>query len=194
MMVVWRRHTRALFGLLRLKSGAIDLFEATPQAARQSLYLLLLIVPLRVFASFIADRPFMADPVVYSALRSLQVVAAITLPLPFIWIFCRAQGLRARFALFMTSYLWLALFWAVFAATLNGLTANTAFRVDTLKLTGTILFFISYAYSIYIAWLSLRCNILVAIGVAAFAGLLATVTSDVSNIYLFGSARPHIGE
>lgn len=188
------RHAAALFALLRFNTRAIDWFNPSVQAAWHSLALLVFIIPLRVFAAYVADTPFIEDAPSYLAIRSLQVTAALLLPLPLIWVFCHMQGLEQRFALYVTSSLWLALFWAVFAALMNGLTADVAFPVDVLKVVGTTLFFISYAYASYFAWAALRCNVFVAIGIATLAGMVMAASSDLLNLYLFGSARPHIGE
>ncbi len=188
------RHAGALFRLLRLDVRGIEQFNPSTEAALRTLGLLFAIVPLRVFAAWVADLPYIESHGYYLLVRTVQVTLAILLPLPVIYWVCKSQGLEARFALYVTSYLWLALFWAVFAASMNGLTADTLFSIDTLKVTSTILFFITYGYSSFFGWAALRCSVPLAIGLAAISGLGMALTSDFSNHYMFGSARPHIGE
>jgi len=185
-----RTHLFALLGLLGLNTAAIARFNPAPAATLRALWLLALIIPLHVLSSAIADAPWMDGPYPYFAIRTLQVGVATLLPLPLIWQFCRMQHMHGHFALYVTVYIWLCLFWALFGALANGLTANVLFHISTIKAMGTTLFFVGYASHAYIAALALRCNPLVGIGVATVVSFCAAITNDLSNIYLFGVARP----
>lgn len=185
-----RTHCLALLALLGLNTSAIARFNPTPAAARRALWLLALIVPLSVFAAAIGDTPWRQGGQPYFIIRSLQVLAATLAPLPLVWLLCRVQRMQQHYALYVTVYLWLCLFWAFYGALANGLTADVPFEITTIKAVGTTLFFVSYASHAYIAALALRCNPFVAVGVATLVSFCAAVSSDLSNLYLFGVARP----
>lgn len=190
-----RRHLLPFFALLRLETTAIDRFDPSPAAAWRALHLFWIILPLRLFASWASEYIILQDNLAeYLVIRSTQLTVALFAPLPLVWFYCRAQDCARRFPLFVTTYIWLALFWAVFSAAASMATFDMTMELGTIKAIGTTLFFVGYASSSYFAWLSLRCNAFTAIGVATAIGFIVAVTSDVSGIMLFGTPRPLIGE
>lgn len=96
-----RRHASALLAVLRLDITAIERFDPTPAAARRALELLWIAVPLDIFATWVSERVLIGPAVqahaLYFAVRVLQTLVAVLLPLPLVRLFLKGQGLAGVF-------------------------------------------------------------------------------------------------
>lgn len=185
----------ALFALLRLQKGAEDGFTNTWLAALRSFWLYVAGIPFGLLSVYIEYRN-LSQPVP-GMFYVWQVVLTIPATLVSLWgvvMFCRWQDMSNGLPRFIVAQNWLGFFWTVFSCMLNLLTANMVFALETVKVRGTIFFFIAYAYSAFCASRTLKADIFKAIGIATFLLLLPTVVSDLLNIAYFGMARPVIGE
>lgn len=194
-MTEHKQHLQALFALLQLQKNAEDGFANTWPAAIRSFWLYALGIPFGLVSVYI-EYSNIPQPVP-GMFYVWQVVLAIPATLVSLWgvvVFSRWQNMGEGLPRFIVAQNWLGFFWTVFSFLLNLLTANMVFSLETVRVRGTILFFIAYAYSAFFTSRTLKADIFKAIGIATFLLIPLTLFSDALNLVYFGMARPVIGE
>jgi hypothetical protein len=188
------RHAEAIQDALLFRRRAFDVVEPSAQTALHSLVLFLPFLLISFTLSIIMSGRYLPRVGVstadYLVALAVQNIAALGLVLSVGYGLCLMQGLQARFALFVTTQLWLKLVSAALILLINRATADMVFTLDQITAIGMVLYFIQLSYAWFFCWLALRCNFFYAGGVAVLMFAVAGSTSSSLNEYIFGTPRP----
>jgi hypothetical protein len=183
---------------LMFDSRGAGYFAPNWNAAWRSFYVLLLLLPASAAMGWYAHLPYYAkyevDPASFVMVRLLVDILLVAPILGLQYLFAKSQQCQQHFPVLIAANNWFAVV-TLFVFFLPWLATTFTFLPDHTRTTiGSLVFIVALIYGWFIAWRVMQVNPFAAVAFPLIPSLLSTVSSDATNYFFFGVARPFFAQ